>query len=139
MRTTGECMSRYYKEDYTPWSFVLPMALAVMLGVLAADAVRLALAAMFVKSAVEQINDQLKKQTTPGHLPARPNATQAEPELEVEYLPGAFDPQLPGLLEANRKRLDRACIGGTISVRESNGWSQELSGSYPQKCVATTR
>lgn len=132
-------MSRYYKEDYTPWSFVLPMALAVMLGVLAADLVRLSIVAMIAKSAVEQLNDELKKQTTPGHLPARPNATQSDPEPGVKYMPGAFVPRLPGLLEANRQGLDRACIGGTISVRESNGWSQELSGGYPQKCVATTR
>ena len=132
-------MSRYYKDDYTPWSFVVPMALAVMLGVLAADVVRLAVVAMAAKSALEQINDDLKKQTTPGHLPARPNATQSDPEPEMKYMPGAFDPRLPGLLEANRQDLDRACIGGTISVRESNGWSQELSGGYPQKCVATTR
>ena len=132
-------MSRYYKEDYTPWSFVLPMAIAVMLGVLAADLVRVAVAAMFVRAAVEQLDDELKKQTTPGHLPARPNAVQSDPEPEAKYLPGAFDPRLPGLLEAKRQGLDRACIGGTVSVRETNGWSQELSGGSPQRCIATSR
>lgn len=132
-------MSRYYKDDYTPWSFVLPMALAVMLGVLAADLVRLSVAAMIAKSAIEQLNEDLKKQTTPGHLPARPNAIQSDPEPAVKYMPGAFDPRLPGLLEAKRQGLNRACIGGTISVRELNGWSQELEGGHPQKCVATTR
>lgn len=129
-------MTRHFQDDYTPWSFVLPMAFAVMLGVLAADLVRLSVAAMMAKAAVEQLQAELR-QTTPGHLPARPNAVEDQTP-RVRYESGASIPQLPGLLEANRQGLDRACIGGTVSLRESNGWSQEMSSGMPEKCVATS-
>lgn len=129
-------MTRHFQDDYTPWSFVLPIAFAVMLGVLAADLVRLSVAAMMAKTAIEQLQAELG-QTTPGHLPARPNAiAQAEPS--VRYESDAPLAQLPGLLEANRLGLDRACIGGTVSVRESNGWSQEMRSGTRGKCVATS-
>lgn len=130
-------MTRYFQDDYTPWSFVAPIALAVMLGVLAADLVRISVAAMMAKAAIEKFQSDLR-QTTPGHLPARQSAVEvAEPQ--VRYQPRATLPRLPGLLEANRNGLDRACLGGTVSLRVSNGWSQDLSRGTPEKCIATSR
>lgn len=39
-------LRNFQRDEYTPWSFVIPMALAVMIGVLAADLVRLGVAAL---------------------------------------------------------------------------------------------
>ena len=129
-------MTRYFQDEYTPWSFVLPIALAVMLGALAADVVRISVTAMLAKAAVDKLQSELQ-QATPGHLPARPSAVEAQ-EPPVHYEPGASLERLPGLLTANRQGLDRACLGGTVSLRVSNGWSQDMSRGTPEKCVATS-
>ena len=70
-------MRNYQRDEYTPWSLVIPGALAVMLGVLAADVIKLGVGVMMAKAAIESLNENIRKQTTPGHLPARPNATAA--------------------------------------------------------------
>jgi hypothetical protein len=132
-------MSRHFRDECTPWSFVFPIALAVMPGVLSADLVRLTVAGIMARAAMDQLNESLRKQTTPGHLPARPNMTEALPQEEpIQYGPDAFFPELPGLLNATKNKLDRACIGGTVSVREKNGWSQDMSSGMPKRCVATS-
>lgn len=131
-------MARQFRDEYTPWSLVFPVALAVMLGVLAADAVRLIVAGVAAHAALQELNESLKKQTTPGDLPARPGLVEPDSaEAPVQYAPGASSPQLPGLLQANRERANRACIGGTVSVRESNGWSQDNTTGSPKGCTAT--
>lgn len=128
-------MHRYQRDEYTPWSFVAPIALAVMLGILAADLVRIAATAVMVKAAVDEMNQSARRQTTPGHLPARPDSTvqparPAASQRSVELL--------PGLLRANREGLSRACIGGTISNRVANGWAQDLATGSPQPCRASS-
>ena len=131
-------MSRYFRDDYTSWSFVFPIALAVMIGVLAADVVRLMVAGVMARVALQEINESLRKQTTPGHLPARYDSTETPPQ-EPATRPGTSSaPELPGLLQAKRNGLDRACIGGTVSLRETNGWSQDTSTGSPQPCTATS-
>lgn len=129
-------MGRYFREDYTPWSFVIPVAFAVMLGVLAADAVKLMVAGVMARAALQEFNDSMSKQTTSDHLPARPDLIRSPP-IEAQTQPPS-PPALPGLLQANREHLDRACIGGTVSLREPNGWSQDTSTGSPQSCIATT-
>lgn len=127
----------YHRDEYTPWSFVLPMTLAVALGILASDLVKLGVGMIVAKAAIESFNENVRRQTTPGHLPARSNTPEIEPP--IKYGPDAFSDELPGLLEANRRRLDRACIGGTVSIRQPNGWSQDLSEGSPKRCLATSQ
>ena len=133
-------MRRQFRDDdYTPWSFVVPIALAVMLGILAADVVRLMVGAMIAKAAISELNESLEAQTTPGHLPARPEAVGPAREEAYQYEePERSSPDLPGLLKANRDGVDRACIGGTVSYREANGWSQDTSSGSPQPCRANS-
>ena len=124
------------RDEYTPWSFVFPIALGVSLGILATDAVKLGVGLVMAKAVVESFNETARKQTTPGHLPARIGQTSSAPaDPPIRYGSTAFHPELPGLREANEKRLDRACIGGTISLREPNGWSQDTSNGSPMPCV----
>lgn len=130
-------MRNYQRDEYTPWSFVLPMTLAVALGILASDMVKLGVGLIIAKSAIESLNESMRSQTTPGHLPARPSAPAIE--QPIKYGPDAFSVELPGLLEANRRKLAQACIGGAVSIREPNGWSQDLSTGSPQRCIATSQ
>lgn len=130
---------RYQRDEYTPWSFVAPIALAVMLGVLAADLVRIGVAAVMLKAAVDEMNKSARAQTTPGHLPARPNYTTAQVAAPAAYHSRASLPELPGLLRANRDGLNEACIAGTISHRVENGWSQDFSTGSPQPCRSNSQ
>lgn len=132
-------MRNYQRDEYTPWSLVMPVALAVMLGVLAADVVKLGIGMMMAKAAIESFSESMRKQTTPGHLPARPNMTTSTVnEPTVTYGPDAFSPELPGPMRAKQERLDRACIGGAVTLRQRNGWSQDMSTGMPQRCIATS-
>src|SRR5688500_1936483 len=113
--SAGGSMTRYFQDDYTPWSFVLPIALAVMVGVLAADLVRLTVVGLLANAATEELQTDLQ-QTTPDQLPAPPHVVEA-PEPPVRYQPRAGAPRLPGWPEGNRHGLDRACVGGTVLLR----------------------
>ena len=44
---------RGFQDDAPPWSFFLPITLAVVIGILVADAVRLAIGAVFERETVE--------------------------------------------------------------------------------------
>lgn len=131
-------MRNYQRDDYTPWSFVIPIALAVMIGVLAADLVRLMVATALAKKAIAELNESLRHQTTPGHLPARQGSAASAATPVYSYETRSSVARLPGLLRANKEGIDQACIGGTISNRESNGWSQDLALGRPQVCIATS-
>jgi len=132
-------MRSYQREEYTPWSLVVPGALAVMLGVLAADVIKLGVGVVMAKAAIESFNESVRKQTTPGHLPARRTETTAVVnEPTVSYGPDAFSPELPGPIRAKQEKLDRACIGGAVTLRRRNGWSQDMSAGMPQRCIATS-
>ena len=45
--------------------------------------------------------------------------------------------RLPGPTSARRDKQSRACINGTVAVRDSNGWQQELSSDRPVRCEQT--
>ena len=51
-------MRSYQGNDYTPWSFVIPVALAVMLGVLAADFVKMLVLAAMAKAAIAEVTNR---------------------------------------------------------------------------------
>ena len=132
-------MRNYQRDEYTPWSLVMPVALAVMLGILTADAIKLGVGMMMAKAAVESLNESMRKQTTSGHLPARPNVpTSTVNEPTVSYGPDAYSPERPGPIRAKQEKLDRACISGVVTLRQRNGWSQDMSTGRPQRCIATS-
>lgn len=131
-------MRRRPPEDLTPWSLVAPVALAVMIGILAADLVRLGVGALMVKSAIDAVERDMPKSSAPTQRPADAAATRAQPAA-IQYGPDAFSPDLPGPSKAVRDGLRRACIGGTIAVRINNGWSQETSAGKPLRCIANSQ
>ena len=65
----------------------------------------------------------------PGGAGSRGDKANAAPAL----------PRMPGLIEANRRRLAKACIAGTVGHRRSNGWVQAVEDDQPRRCIATTQ
>ncbi|WP_344758703.1 hypothetical protein [Luteimonas lutimaris] len=136
----------------TPWSFFLPIALAVALGVLVANG----LGAMFFGAGESGSAQQVRADDvdadgdahTPDDVPvpgAKASAASGsadaadmdgKPEAEA---PVALEPvRLPGPSAARRDGLSRACIGGTIAVRATNGWEQEVVEDAPARCIAAS-
>lgn len=57
----------------SPWAYVWPIAVGVMLGVLLADGVRLVATVVGLSALLDGQDDAQYEGTTPGHLPARPD------------------------------------------------------------------
>jgi hypothetical protein len=147
--STGEDMDmnrRGFLDDAPPWSFFLPITLAVVLGSLIADAVRLATGTVFVRDTVETAAPA----RTPAKAPAA-NAVASANENVPATTPSApgtptpdtaaadtSAPELPGPISAMRDRDERACIGGSVADRRPNGWEQALEDDAPVRCTATS-
>ena len=135
---------RGFQDDAPPWSFFLPVTLAVVVGVLIADAARLAIGAVFVRDAPESAAPA----EAPAKAPAPPDAAAsadgnapaqaAMPDAEAATKPaaGADAPGLPGPMSAMRDDSRRACINGTVAERRPNGWEQALEDDAPLRCTA---
>lgn len=136
---------RGLRDDAPPWSFFLPVTLAVVLGSLIADAVRLATGAVFESDEVET--------AAPARTPAKDTAADAAvaadrgapapaPAATQASMAKAADdidaPGLPGPISAMRDGTTRACIGGSVADRRPNGWEQALQDDAPVRCVATS-
>lgn len=111
------------ERDSIPlWKLVLGVAL----GVLLADAARMAFAALALGALVGSWGVSSKN---PGKLSERlPVVTQPAPL-----------PALDGPVTARARGVSRACVGGTIVDRQGNGWAQDLRGGRPQPCRATSQ
>ena len=121
-------------RDYTPWSFVWPVATGVMLGVLLADLVRVVVGAVLAGALLSSWSDNLeKRQTTPGHLPARPGQVVQQPRRSSSSSPQV--PVLDGPRTARSKDEITACVAGYIAYDEGNGWTQHTNGGRRQ-CTA---
>lgn len=136
---------RGFQDDAPPWSFFLPVTLAVVVGVLIADAARLAIGAVFVRDAPESAAPA----EAPAKAPAPPDAAASPdenvpaqaptvPDAEAATKPAADTdaPGLPGPMSAMRDDSKRACINGTVAERRPNGWEQALEDDAPLRCTA---
>lgn len=120
------------RDTAAPWSITLPVAAGVFLGSL--------LLALLLLAYMQGQKDAVRSDTARADI--RPATTAATPSLsataavptEAQHLP-----RLPGLIEANRLRLQTACIAGTIGHRRSNGWVQAVAKNAPRRCIATTQ
>lgn len=135
---------RGFRDDAPPWSFFLPVTLAVVLGSLIADAVRLATGAVFESDEVETAE--------PAKTPAKATAVDAAvaadegapapaPAATQASMKAVADidaPGLPGPISAMRDGTASACIGGSVADRRPNGWEQALQDDAPVRCVATS-
>ena len=154
--------------DPTPWSFFLPITLAVLLGVLVAG---LILRAIDTASDGDEGRATDAMQVQPAAMAEAPDAAQPSPEPAVAETaqvrpqpapqqavpaaspPAAMDadqaagsaaapvasvPTLPGAMLARRDGAPEACINGTIALRDENGWQQRLENDAPVACVEAT-
>jgi len=134
---------RGFQDDAPPWSFFLPVTLAVVIGILVADAVRLAIGAVFVRETAETrapprapapAAEAAEPAGTPAPAPASATATSSAPNAPVE----SDVPELPGPISAMRDRGETACINGTVADRKPNGWAQAIEDDAPLRCTATS-
>src|SRR5690606_18269370 len=133
-----------------PWSFFLPMALAVALGMLVANGLW---AAFFGGSESASLQEASAEAAATGGADADDgSATGAvapavagnagvagEAGTPKASLPPVLEPASPpGPTSARRDGESRACIGGTIAVRAANGWEQEVVEDAPARCTAVS-
>lgn len=119
-----------------PWLITLPVAAGVFLGALI-------LGLLVVAYQHGQEN------AAPGDVQGRVESVRSGDDAAPAAIALAGDrasaaraaslPRLPGLIEANRRRLGTACIGGTVGHRRSNGWVQAVASNAPRRCVATSQ
>lgn len=113
----------------SPWSATLPVAAGVFLGAL-----------LFGLFALAYLHAQTSRPASFAEVSATASTTnsQGEPAQAAAERVAAL-PRMPGLIEANRRRLRTACIAGTVGHRRSNGWVQAVEDDAPRRCVATTQ
>lgn len=122
------------------WSLVLPVALAVMLGVLGADLVKLVVRALHASEQPPAASSAGVSVAPPASIPEETGvATDAGEDaaaVKVGAPLAAALPSLPGPTSARRDGDPRACINGTVVYRRSNGWEQGLHDDAPVRCRA---
>lgn len=147
--------SRGIRDDVAPWSFFLPVTLAVVVGGLLAGLVLRWVDAVFppaadaTEIARRPVAVQREATAGPGSAPdtrapdapsaaaagspARDSASgaaAASPAGSAQEAP----PVLPGAIVARREGASEACINGTIALRADNGWEQRLENDAPVPC-----
>ncbi len=146
--------SRGIRDDVAPWSFFLPVTLAVVVGGLLAGLVLRGIDAVFFSAtdATEIARRPVAVQreatasprsapdtrasdassTAAADSPARDAASgvAASPAESAQEAP----PVLPGAIVARREGAPEACINGTIALRADNGWEQRLEHDVPVPC-----
>lgn len=137
-------MDRDEYRALTPWSFFLPMVLAVTLGVLVADALG---AALFggddPAGSAGEVREAAAAEA--GDAPVAAEAASAQATVAAKRpaptraLPTLEPVSLPGPSSSRRDGENRACIGGTVAVRAENGWEQEVIDNAPARCTASSR
>lgn len=130
---------RHLRDDTPPWSFFLPTMLAVALGVLIADAVKLAVAAIFADDTVTIVAPPPAPAADAGDEAADVAfAEDAATLVEVGKAQSGDVLLLPGPISAMREGAERACINDTIAMRRPNGWEQGLENNAPLRCRANS-
>ncbi|HJR73136.1 MAG TPA: hypothetical protein VJ806_05805 [Luteimonas sp.] len=124
-------MAALASRSESPWHLTLPVAAGVFLGAL-----------LFSLFALAYLHAQNRNVSFAG-VSATASTTNSPgfgESLDAEEADAsAALPRMPGLIEANRRRLRAACIAGTIGHRRSNGWVEAVADNAPRRCVATTQ
>lgn len=145
-----------FRDDVPPWSFFIPITLAVMVGVLAADAIRFAIGTVLgggemaiqagtgAAAPVEPV-----PAASPGTGPvtgdvagtenaaALPEGRGAAAAVDASRSDGVLE--LPDSMSARRDGEPAACVNGTVANRVAGGWEQALEGDAPIPCVTINR
>lgn len=142
-----------------PWSFFLPVALAVLVGGVVAGLVLRGIddrsgtgdadpIPASADSAAEEGQEMAEADEPPDagddearEVPMPPEAI-VSPDDARRVASSAPDgdavaamPSLPGAIVARRDGAPEACINGTIAWRDENGWQQRLENDAPVACV----
>ncbi|MDR7193079.1 hypothetical protein [Luteimonas terrae] len=158
---------RYDREAVSPWAFFLPIALAVMVGNLVADAIGGMLRDRFddVPPAIEEqvaasVNTAPVEMAAPVEpapvvpeqvappapvvAPPNPDAAMlAEPDSAAAPSATASPAsdagrRLSGPMTARQAGESESCINNTVATRSPNGWEQALENDAPVRCEATS-
>ena len=121
---------------FAPWSFVLPAALAVMIGVLGADLIKLVVRALHTSEQVPATTAAAPAPAAAVPPPVDAGSQDATSAVRVGTPLAGTLPSLPGPSSARRDGDPRACINGTVVYRRSNGWEQGLHDDAPVRCRA---
>lgn len=129
------------RDDSSPWSFFLPILLAVAMGILLADMVRHVAGAAFGEDepvvAVAAAPPDTSGDAGEGEDPDA-GAGDGAAVVTVGQSSGGDVVLLPGPVSAMRDGAERACINDTIALRRPNGWEQGLEDSAPLRCRASS-
>ena len=145
-----------FRDDVPPWSFFIPITLAVIVGVLAADAIRFAIGTVFdggemaiqagagaaapvepapaASPGPEPVTGDVAGTENAAALPEGQGAAAAE---EASRSDGVLE--LPDSMSARRDGEPAACVNGTVANRVAGGWEQALEGDAPIPCVTINR
>jgi len=114
-----------------PFSLIICIAIGVCLGQLAATGIQALIAMQLARQAMQQMSSEAAASREQADE-ARRQREEAKVRAELQ----ARGPALPGPLESSLRVGDLACIAGTISRKEPNGWSQVTdSANRSQPCV----
>ncbi len=128
------------RDDVAPWSFFLPVMLAVAVGVLLAGAVQFALRSVFAPAPETRPAASaaaVAPEDADGEAVATPGSGDAA-LVEVGAAQGGDVVLLPGPITSMREGSARACINDTIALRRPNGWEQGLENDAPLRCRASS-
>ena len=129
---------RRMRDDVPPWSFFLPIVLGVALGILLADVVKYAVSTVFGRDAAPAVAVAAADPAKAGLAEDDEAAEDAEGLVEVGEVNAGATLLLPGPVTAVRDGAERACIGGTVALRQPNGWVQGLEDSAPVRCRSSS-
>lgn len=158
---------RYDRDAVSPWAFFLPVALAVMVGSLVADAIGHMLRDRFADApvaVVEQVVAPVDTTAVETAAPVEPAPAMPEPvepappvvqaphpdaamlaEPDSAGAPLAATPpasdgarRLSGPMTARQAGESESCINNTVATRSPNGWEQALENDAPVRCEATS-
>ena len=140
------------RDDVAPWSFFLPVTLAVIVGGVLVGLILRTVDRVFVpasSAAPVEVNhepaarplDALPAEPAPQQTPTpttladedrlrTPAATQDDAPSTAVVVP-----VLPGAIVAKRDGAPEACINGSIALRAENGWEQRLENDAPVPCI----
>ncbi|MCW5581312.1 MAG: hypothetical protein KIS72_08225 [Luteimonas sp.] len=146
------------RDDVAPWSFFLPVTLAVVVGALLAGLILRAVDRVFAPESPGRVSAEAVPRPAPavsGAAPVEPASTASRTSVppadstgsaarESQPVQGAAQaeapssagvPVLPGAIVARRDGAAEACISGSIARRADNGWEQRLENDAPVPCV----
>lgn len=159
---------RYERDAVSPWAFFLPIALAVLVGSLVADAVGHWMRGRFAEAPVPAVArvavpadiapdpmppplDPLPQPVLPAPpaptRPVEPPHPDAAALAGPQEVPGEAAPvdtsrvdtrRLSGPMTARQSGESESCINNTVATRSPNGWEQALENDAPVRCEASS-